>query len=178
MTVMYAMSAAGNIIPPMFIFARQRMRHLLEKDGPASALYTDSKNGWINEELFVTWLKHFAAFTKPTQESPVLLILDNHSSHISLQAFNFCKEKHITMLSIPPPSSHRTQPLDVSFYGPWKAFYKHECNRHMKTYLMSKITQYDVANLFNKAYVQVANISKAESGFRAMGIYPLNPNVH
>uniref|UniRef100_A0A2A4JC02 Uncharacterized protein n=1 Tax=Heliothis virescens TaxID=7102 RepID=A0A2A4JC02_HELVI len=42
---------------------------------------------------------------------------------------------------------------------------------------MSKITSYDVAGLFNKAYIQVANISKAESGFRATGIYPLNPNV-
>lgn len=176
-TVMCAMSAAGNFIPPMFIFARQRMTPLLEKDGPAGALYTNSKNGWINEDLFVTWLKHFAAFAKPTQESPVLLILDNHSSHISLQAFNFCKENHITMLSIPPHSSHRTQPLDVSFYGPLKAAYRHECNRHMKTHLMSKITPYDVAGLFNKAYVQVANISKAESGFRATGIYPLNPNI-
>ncbi|KAL0852338.1 hypothetical protein ABMA28_000541 [Loxostege sticticalis] len=164
-TVMCAMSAAGNFIPPMFIFARQRMTPLLEKDGPAGALYTNSKNGWINEELF------------PTQESPVLLILDNHSSHISLQGYNFCKENHITMLSIPPHSSHRTQPLDVSFYRPLKAAYRHECNMHMKTHLMSKITPYDVAGLFNKAYVQVANISKAESGFRATGIYPLNPNV-
>lgn len=91
-TVMCAMSAAGNFIPPMFIIARQRMTPFLEKDGPAGALYTNSKNGWINEDLFVTWLKHFAAFAKPPQESPVLLILDNHSSHISLQAFNFCKE--------------------------------------------------------------------------------------
>lgn len=176
-TVMCAMSAAGNFIPPMFIFPRQRMTPLLEKDGPAGALYTNSKNGWINEDLFVTWLTHFAAFAKPTQESPVLLILDNHSSHISLQAFNFCKENHITMLSIPPHSSHRTQPLDVSFYGPLKAAYRQECNRHMKTRLMSKITLYDVAGLFNKAYVQVANIAKAESGFRATGIYPLNPNI-
>ncbi|CAG4918332.1 unnamed protein product [Colias eurytheme] len=102
------MSAAGNFIPPMFIFARQRMTPLLEKDGPSGALHTNSKNGWINEDLFVTWLKHFAAFAKPTQESPVLLIMDNHSSHISLQGFNFCKENHITMLSIPPHSSHRT----------------------------------------------------------------------
>lgn len=176
-TVMCAMSAAGNFIPPMFIFARQRMTPLLEKDGPVGAIYTNSKNGWINEDLFVTWLKHFAAFAKPTKESPVLLILDNHSSHISLQAFSFCKENHITMLSIPPHSSHRTQPLDVSFYGPLKAAYRNECNRHMKTHLMSKITPYDVAGLFNKAYVQVANISKAESGFRTTGIFPLNPNV-
>lgn len=176
-TVMCAMSAAGNFIPPMFIFPRQRMTQLLEKDGPSGAMYTNSKNGWINEDIFVEWLKHFAAYAKPTQESPVLLILDNHSSHISLPAFNFCKKNHIVMISIPPHSSHRTQPLDVSFYGPLKATYRHECNMHMKTHLMARITPYDVAGLFNKAYAQVANISKGEAGFRATGIYPLNPNV-
>lgn len=77
---MCAMSAARNFIPPMVIFARQRMTPLLEKDGPGGALYTNSNNGWINENLFVTWLKHFAAFAKPTKESLVLLILDNHIS--------------------------------------------------------------------------------------------------
>ncbi|XP_050309282.1 uncharacterized protein LOC126745467 [Anthonomus grandis grandis] len=176
-SVMCAMSAAGNFVPPMFIFLRQRMTPLLEKDGPPGAFYTHSKNGWINEELFVEWLKHFAAYVKPTEDSPVLVILDNHSSHISLPAFNYCKKNHIAMLSIPPHSSHRTQPLDVSFYGPLKAAYRHECNMHMKTHLMAKITPYDVACLFNKAYAQVANISKGEAGFRATGIYPLNPNV-
>lgn len=33
-TVMGAMSAVGNFIPPIFIFSRQRMTQLLEKDGP------------------------------------------------------------------------------------------------------------------------------------------------
>lgn len=44
-TVTYAMSAAGNFIPSMFIFARQRMTLLLEKNGPVGAIYTNSKNG-------------------------------------------------------------------------------------------------------------------------------------
>lgn len=90
----------------MFIFARQRMTPLIEKDGPTGALYTNSKNGWINEDLFVIWLKHFTAFAKATQVSTVLL--DNHKSRISLHAFIFAKEKRISMLSIPPHSSHRT----------------------------------------------------------------------
>lgn len=81
------------------------------------------------------------------------------------------------MLSIPPHSSHRTQPLDVSFYGPLKVAYRQECNRHMKTHLMSKITPYDEACTFNKAYAQVANISRREAGFQATGINPLNPNT-
>lgn len=67
------------------------MTPLIEKDGPTGALYTNSKNGWINEDLFVIWLKHITAFAKATQVLPMLL--DNHNSRISLHAFNFCKEK-------------------------------------------------------------------------------------
>lgn len=59
------------------------MTPLLEKGGPPGALYPNSKNGWINEELFVHWLKHFAAYAKPTQESSVLLILETPNQEVS-----------------------------------------------------------------------------------------------
>ncbi|XP_069684802.1 uncharacterized protein [Periplaneta americana] len=68
-TVICAMSAAGNYIPPMFIYARKRMSPTLEKGGPPVALYSCSKNGWSNEELFLKWLKHFAHHARPTPEN-------------------------------------------------------------------------------------------------------------
>ncbi|KAJ4440925.1 hypothetical protein ANN_10773 [Periplaneta americana] len=48
-TVMCAMSAAGNYICPMFIFGRKGMCPTLEKGGPPDVLYSCSKNGWSNE---------------------------------------------------------------------------------------------------------------------------------
>lgn len=94
--------------------------HLI-KNGPPEATYRCFDNGWITEDLFVEWLQHFECFTKPSKEDPVLLILDNHSSHCSLTAYNFCKAKGIEMLTIPSHTSHRIQPLDGTFYGPLKA---------------------------------------------------------
>ena len=176
-TVMCAINAAGGYIPPMFIFPRKRLTPLLEKDGPAEALYKCTNNGWIDENIFYEWLHHFKKFSNPSENAPVLLILDNHSSHISLKAYDFCKANHIIMLSIPPHSSHKIQPLDVVFYGPLKNEYRNECNLFMKTQLMRPITPYDVAALFNRAYSTVATISKGVSGFRSAGIYPLNPKV-
>lgn len=86
-TLLCAMSAAGGFIPPMFIFPRKRMTPLLEKDGPTGALYKCSENGWINENLFLEWLVHFKQHAKPSVDEPILLILDNHASHISLFSF-------------------------------------------------------------------------------------------
>lgn len=176
-TLLCTMSAVGGFVPPMFIFPRKRMTPQLEKDGPAGAIYKCSDNGWINEQLFFEWLQHFTMHTKPSSQEPVLLILDNHASHTSLKTYEFCKQNNIHMLSLPPHTSHRMQPLDLTFFGPLKAMYKKECDLFLKNHLAEKITPYDVAAILNRAYSTVASINKGESGFRAAGIVPYNPNV-
>ncbi|XP_045461681.1 uncharacterized protein LOC123671731 [Harmonia axyridis] len=176
-TMLCAMSAGGGYVPPMFIFPRKRMTPTLEKDGPTGAIYKCSDNGWINEELFLQWLKHFTQYAKPSAEEPILLILDNHASHSSLAIFEYCKENYVHMLSLPPHTSHRMQPLDVSFFGPFKAAYRRECDLFMKSQLLQRITPYDVASLVKKAFSNVASMSKAEAGFKATGIFPINSNV-
>jgi hypothetical protein len=93
-------------------------------------------------------------------EHPALLILDNHSSHCTLEAYMFCKENRIVVVSIPPHTSHRLQPLDVTFYGPLKAVFHRESDLFIKTKGSGKITPYDLAGIFNKAYSQVATIAK------------------
>lgn len=88
-TAVCAVNATGVYLPPMFIYPRQRHSPALEYDGPRGAIYRCSKNGWINENLFTDWLKHFAGFTKPSQNEPILLILDNHSSLSYLISYLF-----------------------------------------------------------------------------------------
>lgn len=117
-TVVCAISASGNYVPPMFIYPRERMSNLLKKDGPIGAIYTHSKKGWINEELFVVWLKHFVNITCATRDNPVLLLLDNHSSHCTLTCYEYCRENGIVMRSFPPHTSHKLQPLDLTVFGP------------------------------------------------------------
>lgn len=119
-TVICCMSASGKYVAPMFIFPRRRLASNLEKNGPVGAIYSCSPTGWSNDALFLDWLQHFKKKVKPTQDEPVLLILDNHTSHISLQIYNFCKSNGIALLTLPPHTSHRLQPLDVTFFGPLK----------------------------------------------------------
>ncbi|KAJ4439318.1 hypothetical protein ANN_07440 [Periplaneta americana] len=176
-TIICAMNAAGTFVPPMFIFPRARMSPTLEKDGPPGAFYCCSKNGWTNEHLYLQWLEHFSKFVKCSNENPVLLLLDNHYSHKTLEAYEFCKKHGIVVVSIPPHTSHRVQPLDVTFFGPLKKAYSRECDLFMKSNFQKMIRPDNIAGLFNKAYSNVATIAKAVSGFRASGIYPLDPNI-
>ncbi|KAJ8943344.1 hypothetical protein NQ318_000559 [Aromia moschata] len=176
-TVVCAMNAAGDYIPPMFIFARQRMNPELTKNGPTNALYKISKNGWITDELFFDWIQHFAKHIKASIEERTLLILDNQSSHCTLRTYNFCRERGISIITLPPHTSHRLQPLDVCFYGPLKSAYNIECDNLLRSNNYEKIRQSDVAELFKKAYNRTATIDKAVRAFECTGIHPLNRNV-
>lgn len=86
------------------------MSNLLTKCGPPGAVYQVTNNGWTNDDIFLIWLKHFTAYVKPNNNEPVLLILDNHGSNVTLPDYNICRDNGIVMLSIPPHTSHRMQP--------------------------------------------------------------------
>ncbi|KAB0804091.1 hypothetical protein PPYR_01061 [Photinus pyralis] len=176
-TVVCAFSATGIYVPPMFIYGRKRMNVQIQKGGPPGASYFCSDKGWMTEELFIQYLKHFKKFVKPTTEDPVLLIMDNHVTHCTLDAYTFCKENGIILLTIPPHTSHRLQPLDVTFYSPLKTAFNAECNKYLKNHPHEKITPFEVAELFNNAYMRVATLEKATKGFQVTGICPFNPDV-
>lgn len=86
------MSAAGQYIPPMFIFSKKRMKEVL--NGSINSSHQCSKSGWMTEKLFPEWLKHFRNFVKTTPDDPVMLIVDNQP-HILL-----CNSTIITIVQM------------------------------------------------------------------------------
>ncbi len=116
MTVVCCMNAAGSFVPPAMIFPRLRLKPELYRDAPVGTMKMISESGYINATLFVDWLKHFQNHVRATAENPALLIIDNHSSHITLEGITYARENHITILTLPPHSSRRMQPLDRVFF--------------------------------------------------------------
>ena len=55
-----------------------------------------------------------------------MLILDGHSSHISLDFLWACKQNKVYLLFLPPHSSHVLQPLDLSVFSLVKRFYRQQ----------------------------------------------------
>ena len=53
-----------------------------------------------------------------------LLILDGHTSHVSLPFIEYCEEHNIIPLCLPPHSTHILQPLDVGIFSPLAKAYK------------------------------------------------------
>ena len=113
MTIILAVNACGNSMPPMFLFPRKKFFGHFIRNGPTGCIGASKGSDWINEECFVTYMNHFIWLVKPKNESPMLLLLYNHQSHLSIQLIIFCKD-------FPLHCSHKLQPLYRSIFGPFK----------------------------------------------------------
>ena len=114
--VICAMNTIGAFIPPLFIFPRKRMVPSLMNDAPQGAVGYKSTNSWMEGSIFLNWLIHFQRITNASLDNKVLVILDNHNTNIFLPAVDYAQNHGIVLLSIPPHSSHRLQPLDRLFF--------------------------------------------------------------
>lgn len=176
-SIMFCMSAMGQFIPPFFIFPRQRINERLMINAPPESEAVAQPKGWMNNEIFLKWLSHFVKFTRPTKESPILMVLDGHSSHKTLDVINFCRDNHIYLISTPPHTTHKLQPLDRSFMKPFKNAYNERCGIWMRANAGARITEYDIAGIVAEAFKKVARYEIAEAGFRSAGIHPFDKNI-
>ena len=115
-TVCGAVNAVGNAIPPFCIFPRCKFKDFMIAGAPAGTGGACNPSGWMNAEIFVQYLNHFVRHTRCSKDNKVLLLLDNHESHVSIDAINFARDNGIVMLTFPPHCSHRLQPLDLCIW--------------------------------------------------------------
>ena len=101
-TLVCGISAGGAYVPPFLIFPRVRMRPELLCGCPPGTKGVAQKTGWMTGECFLEYLEHFVLHVKCSQANQVLLLVDNHCSHITLAGINYCRENGIIMIGFPP----------------------------------------------------------------------------
>ncbi|KAJ8964234.1 hypothetical protein NQ314_005063 [Rhamnusium bicolor] len=169
-TLTVAVSASGNSIPPFCIFPGVNF-------GPVGSLGDANPSGWMKEEHCIKFIKHFIHHARCSKERPVLLLLDNHESHLSVPALDICKENGVTVLSFPPHCSHKLQPLDRSVYGPLKKY----CNSAIDNWMVNNAGKtfsiYDIPGIVKMTLPLAATPTNIMAGFRKTGICPFNENI-
>lgn len=68
------------------------------------------------------------------------------------------------LLSLPPHSSHKIQPLDRAFMGPLKIYLTEEIRQRVRNKTQAA-THYDITELFGRAYVRAQGVEYAINGF-------------
>jgi DDE superfamily endonuclease len=136
-----------------------------------------SPNGWTDTEVMFEWVKStFEPETAKIAEGRRrLLIFDGHISHCSLKLILFAESKGITILLLPPHTTHRLQPLDVGVFGPlsqaWKRVVKDMAN---KGYIVRKN---NLISMYSQARKQALTEANIRTAFKRCGIEPYDPSV-
>jgi len=177
-TVVCCANASGHFLPPLFVFPRKRMNPVFMDHAPTSSKGFAQDNGWMTMELFKVYLEHFVEMVKPSPDKPVCLILDGHSSHTrSLEAVDYAKSSGVILLSLPPHTTHRLQPLDVGFFKPLQTYYDRYISTWLRTHPGRTFTEYQVAEAFSHAFGKAATVATAVNSFAKCGIWPLNADI-
>ncbi|XP_065668147.1 uncharacterized protein LOC136088370 [Hydra vulgaris] len=90
-TMIAAINATGNCILPLFVFPRAKFKDYMLNNCSPGSVGAANKSGWSNEVTFVQFLEHFFSNVRSSIKKPVLLIMDNHESHVKISVIELAK---------------------------------------------------------------------------------------
>jgi 4-hydroxybenzoate polyprenyltransferase len=183
-SVIEAGTAEGRRLSPVVIFTGASLQgqwfppgFRLEAEFP-DWRYDFSSTGWSNAEIALKWLKEvYLVETKPKSPSEWrLLILDDHSSHISVK-FMFLAHRHkVQLLYLPAHTSHKTQPLDRSVFSALKNYFRQNAKALAGFTASAAINKQRFLYCYKDASARGMAPRNIISGFRATGIWPYDPS--
>ncbi|GFN86680.1 tigger transposable element-derived protein 6-like protein [Plakobranchus ocellatus] len=169
-------SASGERLPPLVIFPGKRWTFRPEEDFPG-AVCKQTDNGWVNSEVFRSWL--LETFVPHVQDlpRPVVLFCDGHTSHVSLEVHDICKANGIVYFLLPSHASHVVQPLDLVYYGNFKREWKAALNWHRIINKVASIFPRTFMPVFRDAWQRCYCEDHIKTAFRKSGLSPWNPDA-
>ncbi|XP_065662486.1 uncharacterized protein LOC136085074 [Hydra vulgaris] len=176
-TMVGCINALENFIPPFLIFPCVHFCSHMLKGALTGTKGDANPSEWINAEIFLKWFDHFVEYGHPIKDHPLLLIMDNHKTHISIELIDKAKESNVVLLTLPPHCSQKLQPLDRSVLRPLKKFYNSACDSWLKAHPNTPMAIYDISKNLGIAYTRAFTSQNIQNGFKAAGIFPYDPYV-
>lgn len=175
--VLACCSAKGQFLPPYCIFKGANKKPELEDNMPSgSVVVMNRKTVCVNRDIFLDWMRNHFAPRKPA-DGKTILILDEHSSHMSFEVLEFAVENNIVLLCLPSHATHYLQPLNRCFFRPLRSYYYQAYQNLINTNGSKGVTRLKFGNLLNTAWSCAATTENATQGFRITGIYPYDANA-
>ena len=176
-TVLFCGNAAGTFLPPLTIYKSEGLWDTWMMNGVPGAAYSNSSSGWMLGHNFEGWMdKVFVPYVKRVcLGHKVVLTYDGHNSHITYNTIRMAIDNNITILCLPPHSSHALQPLDVGVFssvkGNWRSLVS-------KFYNMTqlKLSKEVFPALLKDLWASLKG-ENLVAGFRACGLHPFNSDA-
>ncbi|RPB01252.1 CENP-B protein [Choiromyces venosus 120613-1] len=129
-TVVEAICVDGSVLDLMIIFKVKDFREEWFEDlpdVPNNILFGQYPNGWTGEQVALHWLgENFGPSSQSAKKAGVryrILLFDGHNSHVNINFLEYCIKNRVIPICLPPRTSHRLQPLNISVFSPYKRAY-------------------------------------------------------
>lgn len=168
-------SAAGVVIPPMFILPGERVScNVLDACEVVDATVTTTNTGFINGFIFKRWLRWFNGHIPDSIQRPVVLVMDGYRCHYSEDLVTVAHELGILLVCLPANATHLLQPLDVSVFSSFKKHVKKEVKSLMISNGLPTISKADAIKIGSIAWNNCNFSANIASGFQSTGLFPVN----
>ncbi len=149
----------------MVVFSGKKFNHDLAQGEVPDTLYGMSQSGWMDQELFANWFQnHFLKHAVSSR--PLLLILDGHSSHYTLELVHCAAENEVIIFCLPPHTTADSQPLDTSCFGPLKVYWSEACRQFTFANAGRVVSKFQFSKLFSQAWSKGMTIDNITSAFK------------
>ena len=180
-TFVLACNAAGEYAYPGFI---HKATNVNSANAAYSQTFTDrtgkevtfaaTKKGNMDEFLFQSLLKTLAPQMKASPTRPVVLVLDNHGSHVTWGSLVVAKSVGIEILGLPPNTTSAFQPLDAGIFGVFKRQLGRLKAERLARHHGLPLCKMDVISLVLDAVDKACTPEVIKRGFRITGLYPVS----
>ncbi|KAI2645013.1 MFS-type transporter clz9 [Labeo rohita] len=115
---------------------------------------------------------HFIRYAP--EERPLLLIMDQHETHVSKDVTMYCRENKIEILCLPAQTTHILQPLDTAVFNPLKTVFSTMASRMGLVRGDVVVGKKQFSALLKHVYPTAATAENIKAGFHEAGIFPLS----
>ena len=126
----------------------------------------------MTSKVFLEW---FQKFVLSVTQRPLLLLLDGHVSHISMEVISAAVEENIIIVKLPPHATNVLQPLDVTCFGLLKQKWSKllaACSNISGS--RSSLTKSSFVDELAHTWNACLSESNVKSGFSSTGIFPVD----
>jgi len=158
-TVVGCVSGTGQYLPPFIIFAAKKLNHLWCRNEVTVCLQWKGMDRW----RIIFFLSGKSLSWACSSLLYLMLMVDGHSTHNDLVSLKFAKDHKVTIIWLPPHTTHECQPLDCSLLKLLKDYWRQKCNKFYCKNPGSVIRAYSV---FCQAWLSAITPANVIAGFR------------
>ena len=170
LTFLGTFCADGSIVKPVVIYPYVRIPKDITDMIPPTITAAKTESGWMTSQSFYEYVVNLFDdyLTENNITRPVILFLDGHSTHMTMQLSVKCEELQIIIYILPPNTTHILQPADVGIYKPFKTFWRQEVHAFQSSNPNRPLQRKHVAPLVDSILRKI-NKETIKNSFRACG---------